>query len=201
MDLFSQLHIDLETLDTAHTAQMLSIGACIADKEFYVEVDTSFYDMFYDTPGDTTPSNPKFTKSSDTVAWWAEQGGFIPTTAPISPMAATAQLVRWITDNSVADMTVWANSPSFDCEILKYHMTAYGLQCPWPFYVERDVRTIKDLAKKIHLPINFPKNPHNALQDARNQQKLVESVFRTLAQKVELASEAERSAPLDIGDT
>ena len=171
----NQIHLDLETLDTAHTAQILSIGACWGPRTFYVEVDAKEYNPVH------------FTFSSATKEWWDKQGGFKSTVQTRLPYEALFMLSTWIEDiqsNSKEPLEIWANAPSFDCAILKYHFAYMNIECPWPFYMERDVRTVKALATQMRLNIRTFKNPHNALQDARNQQKYVDSVYMTLAEQL-----------------
>jgi hypothetical protein len=171
----NQIHLDLETLDTAHTAQILSIGACYGAKTFYAEVDTKQYDPV------------KFTFSQATNDWWKKQGGFKPSVETQTPYEAVFMLATWIEDiqaNVKDPLEIWANAPSFDCAILKYHFTYMNIECPWRFFMERDVRTVKALATQMHLNIRTFKNPHNALQDAMNQQKYVDSVYMTLADQL-----------------
>jgi hypothetical protein len=165
-----QLHVDLETLDTEASARILSIGAVLDDAEFYLELDQSLY-------------SEKFTKSQRTEAWWAQQGGFAPTTDElVSPGAAIAKLIQFVDRQTLYldEWEVWANSPSFDCSILRYHMHEFAMRCPWQFWQERDVRTIKNMARQLRLNVREVSNPHNALRDAKNQQALVASVYDTL---------------------
>jgi len=179
-----QVHIDLETLDTKHTAKILSIGAVCGQEQFYTEIALDHY-----------PETGHFTISDSTVKWWDEQGGFQPSTVPQSPHEAVTSFVRWFDRQDIDSkkLEVWANSPSFDCAILHNHFNYYSVNHPWRFYHERDVRTIKSLATAMRLNIRPYKNPHNALEDAKNQQRFVNSVYQTLAQQCQTANELARS--------
>ena len=172
-----QIHIDLETLATSYNAQILSIGAVCGNAEFYIEVDTSLYD-------DT------FAVSESTREWWVSKGGFKPTLLDLfSPGNAINQLADFIAGvvKQERDFEVWANSPSFDCAILRHHFDQHFLPCPWEFWQERDVRTIKNAAKRLRMNLRERSNPHHALQDAKNQQMLVDSFFKTMARDIGLA--------------
>lgn len=181
--LSSQLHVDLETFGIQSTSQVLSIGAVFGEiDEFYVEIDTGYYERH----------GSQFTINQSTLEWWEKQGGFQPSLTTLdTPMEATKKFVEWVKDvtANTENWTVWANSPSFDCAILQHHMQVFGLSVPWAFWQERDVRTMKSLAQDMRLPIRFPKNPHNALQDAKNQRDLVASCYMTFALKVQQANE------------
>lgn len=176
--MITAIHIDLETLDTAHTAKLLSIGAVCGTDEFYREVDTVMYDPYRD-----------FTQSASTMQWWADRGGFKPVCELVSPYAAVHDLALYINRvwDGTGELEIWANSPSFDCAILKHHFVQFNVTCPWMFYHERDVRTIKNASQRLRLGQRMPENPHNALQDAKNQQALVDGFFRTMERNVQLA--------------
>jgi len=178
----NQIHIDLETMDTKPSARILSIGAICGTREFYAEIDQSLYD-------------DRFTESKGTKDWWAGQGGFIPTVTPQSPFEAVSALSTFISSvrndvvSPVNNLEVWANSPSFDCTILSYHYHVFSIGQPWKFYEERDVRTVKAFATQMRLHLRPYKNPHHALEDARNQQMMVDSFYMTMAQKLQMANE------------
>lgn len=169
-----QIHIDLETLDTEHTAKVLSLGAACGSKTLYVEIDQSHY-------------GPQFTESQSTVDWWAAKGGFKPHTDSLTtPHSALASLCAFIHDASGGDdFEVWANSPTFDCAIIRNHYRAFNMACPWGYWQERDVRTIRKLAERLRLNVARLTNPHHALIDAQNQEALVCAVQRTLGDSLQ----------------
>lgn len=176
----TQCHVDLETYDTRDTAKILSIGAVMEDEKFYVEIDQSHYE------------NTPFTESQSTVEWWAAQGGFQPSETDLkSPYEAITKFHVWLRNQTEQLMTweIWANSPSFDCDILQFHMKHFKLTPPWKFYQERDVRTMHAMAQAMRLGVRKPENPHNALQDACNQRIYVESIYAAVAQHVQLSRE------------
>lgn len=167
----AQIHVDLETLGVRHTSQILSIGAVHGANTFYREIDAYQY-------------NPnEFTEDASTLEWWVKQGGFIPTQDLVSPMQAVSSFAQWVLAirEQHNDIEVWANSPTFDCAILRHHFKIFSLSCPWEFWSERDVRTVKGVAKALNMNITAPKNPHNALKDAKNQQAMVASFYETVA--------------------
>jgi hypothetical protein len=189
-----QIHIDNETRCTKHSAQLLSVGAVakrLGDTaprlDFYVEIDTTSY-------GD----NPDFTVCSNTELWWANRGGFEPTTDELVPwgqaMWRLYDFFGLVRDHFPREMDddqfeVWANSPSFDLAQLTYHFERCDLKPVWGFWQERDVRTVRKLAEALHLPITRPPAPHHALGDAAQQLEFVERVYTTLAHKVQRINE------------
>jgi len=168
-----QIHIDLETLDIASTAKVLSLGACCDEMELYVEVDVSAY-------------NDKFTESESTVAWWQKRGGFatsVTTDQLVTPVGMLVELTNFINDvtkdANESTVEVWANSPSFDLAILRHHYAVFRHKAPWAYWQERDVRTINALAKALRM-YQKPKAPHHALQDARLQEATVKRTYSQL---------------------
>lgn len=179
----NQVHVDLETYDTAHTAKILSIGAVCGVDTFYCEVSQGEYPEM------------AFTESEATRKWWDDQGGFVPTVESDSPSQCIHSFCVWflrVTDG-MDDVEVWANSPSFDCDILIHHFRYYGVNLPWKFYQEQDVRTIKRLARRLNLGIEMKTNDHNALRDAQNQQRFVDRVTLKLAGMCDLARQQQES--------
>lgn len=185
-----QVHIDLETLDVKSTAYILSIGAVFGAETFYEEIDQPEYAGY----------SQHFTESQATADWWAKQGGYRITQAPMPPYAALSKFSLWFerVTGFDQDVEVWANSPSFDCSILRHHFNVYNLAVPWQFYQEADVRTIKKLYQFLRLPIKAYKNPHNALLDAQNQRGMVTSVFLTLAKIVQAHNSQLEDRKLDL---
>lgn len=187
-----QIHVDVESLSTKRRAQLLSIGAAFCDAEFYIEIDTSLY-----------PQDGTFITDEATLKWWADRGGFTPSTDPVSPLAAVSAFSHWARrmTEGLEWFEVWANSPSFDCEKLRYHYDQFNLTTPWEFWQERCVRTVKNLGKSLHLNVPEVKTvAHHALADARDQQRTVDSVITTLAQKVQLANDRADDRDLDLND-
>lgn len=66
---------------------------------------------------------------------------------------------------------IWANAPSFDCNIMKSLYRDYGMDIPWDFRKERCLRTICANAgidpKTVPPVAGF--TPHNAYWDCRQQ--------------------------------
>jgi len=75
---------------------------------------------------------------------------------------------------------VWANSPSFDCAMLAAGYDAVGSEEPWEFWEERDVRTVKNLPGAPDVEMEDGENEHDALDDARQQARLVGKTLRHL---------------------
>jgi len=94
---------------------------------------------------------------------------------------------------------IWANSPSFDLEILKNAFDFSGQMWPFGFWAERDVRTIKEAAYPCSSPDDFPPfetgTAHDAVDDCIKQCLQVQHCYHVI-QRAE-----ERWEPLIITET
>lgn len=89
------------------------------------------------------------------------------------------------------DLVVWGNGISFDVVKIKRKFTKHDLYFPIPFYSERDVRTILDLAsmkenvEASDIKMRLEKNPlpHDAYQDCLFQINLVHYCYNLLMNK------------------
>lgn len=167
---FPELMVDIETLSTRPDAAIISVAAVFfnvdtkqfATPTFYVEVDHETLTAFHIDP--------------DTVAWWAKQTQPMPRgTTPLA--VALKDLIAFIQGNPPA--RIWAKSPSFDLVILKEACQKLDLIWPIPFWQERDIRTLIDIAK-------LPKNSrptHNAIEDCISQIRAVTDSFDAILLK------------------
>ena len=157
--------IDIETLGLKPDTTILSIGAVEFDK-------TSFGEEFY---RELVPAQPGRSIDPDTVLWWLNQDG----SAFLKKNKATLHdalhdLIDFCTGLDGSVPRIWANAPVFDLAILRHAYEQAGLQCPWMFYHERDIRTIKAFIDKEDYPL-FAGTKHNALDDAMFQARLAQT--------------------------
>ena len=71
---------------------------------------------------------------------------------------------------------IWAQGPTYDCNILEHAFKSYNMALPWKFYKVRDSRTV------ISLWPDCPKPPttHHALEDVRKQINLLQKTLNHL---------------------
>ena len=172
------LMIDLETGGTSPGAAIFSIGACVFDPMTQNPPTLTFYEEI--SHSSCMELGLRFER--DTMNWWGTQSISTPNgTTHIKQ--ALKKFILWLSNvpgktNNLITLH-WANSPSFDIALLKHVLDRYNMRWPFPFYTERDVRTLKAIA--------FPNNDyqlnnsHNALQDAINQATLVQHAYLALA--------------------
>lgn len=175
----NQIHFDTETLALCERAKILSIGAVCGTETFYAEIDQSSYQTH------------QFVADESTMKWWADRGGFQPTQELEPVGVALARFAVWVDQQWCEDTTIWCNSPQFDIQKVRWHFEVLSIGCPWDFWDERDVRTMKHLSRDLNLSCKTKlDNPHNALRDAINQRDMVSSIYQTLARDVSLARAA-----------
>lgn len=175
MRLEPQITIDLETLDTQHSAVILTAAAVEIDpqtgdilREFYVRID-------FDQPGRTT--------SDATKAWWDQQSveayaeAFRPhERTPIA--SAMNQIESWLRES---EASIWGNGSDFDNSILNHAFAQYCLQ--WPYRRNRCLRTLRAIGQDLHPDLRLPEFQglkHHALHDARNEANQLTLLLRTL---------------------
>ncbi|PWD64937.1 MULTISPECIES: 3'-5' exonuclease [Pectobacterium] len=178
--------IDLETMGANPKAPIASIGAVFFNpktgelgEQFYCRVDFE-NDMLNGAVPD-----------GDTIKWWLRQSSearaelIRDDATPI--WGAVSELSDWLTDNaeSLKTLKVWANSPSFDCIILKSAFERTDTDIPWNYWNERDVRTIREVALTVtgfSQDVEKAGVKHKAIDDAIGQARMVSAVMSRLVQ-------------------
>jgi len=169
-----QVSIDIETLGTAETAIILSIGAVafngaeILQPGFYTAVDIqNQFDLGRTCTGDT-------------IKWWLQQSKSAQTAAFLSGHAPTLsdalqELTLWYGNKN--DVPIWAKPSTFDISILQHAYQMCGLRPPWHYRSVRCLSTLMRTFPAIH-PEARAGVEHNAYDDALEQalfiQKLLE---------------------------
>lgn len=165
--------VDIETLGLSPGCVVLSIGAVrfdptdgVTDEGFYTEIDRS------------TAEDAGLTVDDDTEEWWRGQDGFDVAGLLGDDGKPIRRALEDFGRYYAGSDEIWANSPSFDCSILEAAYEAVGLDAPWQFYEERDVRTIRALPGAANL--SQEGTEHHALADARYQAREVAETLRRL---------------------
>jgi hypothetical protein len=86
---------------------------------------------------------------------------------------------------SIYPERVWGNGSHFDIAILEHAYAVVGKVAPWHYRAPRDLRTIKELAELRHgfvvgADIKFSGDPHNALDDAVHQAKIISDSYELI---------------------
>lgn len=144
--------VDIETMDTAPTAVVLSVGLALFNP---YEPETPMEERYWVLDTAEQDINGR-TRSQDTMKWWSEQSSEARTvlTAQGLPVREVVNsLVAYVQNDEVEH--VWANGPDFDCVTLADLAKRYGHK--WPFWKNRCYRTLKNLAlPKVGSPDDSP---------------------------------------------
>lgn len=169
--------IDLETLGVTADAAIMSIGAV----EF--ELDGSVGRVFYRSVSiDSNLAEGRRIEES-TLVWWLQQSVEAQKVfhePKVTLQTALKDLADWFPSSNTL---VWSNGASFDVPILEHAYCHSQLECPWPFYNSRCVRTYRDLPGADQVPRVKSSIAHNALQDALAQAKYVQNIHAALFAK------------------
>jgi len=129
--------VDIETVATPPgPAAIASIGAVRFDRE------AGITEEFFESVSIADCQAHGLPVEWDTMSWWMNQ-----------PQIAQEQLYGGRDLDSVLSKfsafvsgadAVWANSPRFDCMLLREAFDAVGRQPPWEPWDERDYRTLRE---------------------------------------------------------
>ena len=138
------LSLDLETMDTGPEAAVLAIGARI----FTIDGPSKGFEVFINQ-GLAAQFG---TTSMDTIKWWNKQDPLVYEQVfggKLHPADAVHQFMQFVSVH--APETVWANSPSFDCTILRHLCKQVNLTFPFHFTMERDFRTLFAMGRDLDI--------------------------------------------------
>lgn len=178
----NHIMIDIETLGRAPDAVIVQIAAVQFDpmtgetgEEFSVNID----------PVSCQEYGLKI--HSETVLFWLEQSKEVHQRVFYAAKKQLKTALLMLTDFIISiefetkeRAIVWANSPSFDLEILKNAYRATQLREVWEFRNERDFRTISKLFPQIVENHERKGLAHNALDDCRNQIAILHKCYQKI---------------------
>ena len=161
--------LDIETLGTEPGVAVAQVGAVCFDNETG-EIGEAFVKTLKIKP----QLAAGLISDPSTEAWWKEQDKAVREvvfSSELHPVEFCKAFRSWWP----IDVTrVYAQGASFDFGILPFMMRKFGSQEPWPFWIERDTRTVYDelgFNEKNFSHLN-PK-PHHGEFDCRHQIHMV----------------------------
>lgn len=178
--MFKNCMIDLETMSTAKTAAILSIGAV----EFEVEGEIILSE-FCQNVELSSCIHLGMHAMQDTLDWWSKdsqkEARDSLTKDAIAIDAALVKFLDWIGD--AEGIIPWANGATFDLPILENAFKVCRRPIPWKYYNESCYRTMKRLYPGVLVSREGMK--HNALDDARYQAKHLMRIVNCLKLSVD----------------
>jgi hypothetical protein len=166
--------LDLETLSTRNNAAIAAIGAVIFDEQNIINRFEAYLDLRL-VPGH---------RDLETLDWWGKQDPAVRAkvfSGSEDPWKAISRFSLWMMTHKPHE--VWANSPAFDCVILRNLCESIGRTAPWNFREERDFRSLTSLAKSKGISYskayeNIVK--HDPLSDAYAQANAIQIILPEL---------------------
>jgi hypothetical protein len=165
------LMIDLEGLATGPDTTILTIAAQAFDPFGSGCYDKHYYARI------TLESQENRAIDDGTIDWWATQPAHAREEAfgeqdrvPLDQ--ALDELGRLIWRSKM----IWAQGPTYDCNILEHAYKSYGKALPWKYYQVRDSRTVFSLWPDQPIP----PTSHHALEDCRRQIGMLQDTLKYL---------------------
>lgn len=166
---------DIEALDTAETAVVLSVGWCFFD---WNNPDAPVVEGGHLSLDRHAQLEDGRTISADTAKWWVQQ----ETPAIFAAFAGAdddteAKLERFMRALESSER-IWAHGIDYDCRIMHHFFAQQVPLFKWPYWNQCDARTLKSLLS-VYVP-DYPHRErgtkHNALDDAINQAELMRKI-------------------------
>lgn len=180
----NHISLDLETLNTTFNSAITSIGACAFNPITGVIGDACHIII------DINDSIKYGTLGGNTIKWWMSQSDAARSVFNANDSYTLAngieEFTEWVLNNTDDDnFQIWGNGATFDNVILEHAMSVVKCRCPWRYNNNRDLRTLKELAKQMNngKTISIDRTvgiAHNAKDDAINQAKACIEYYRIL---------------------
>lgn len=176
------LMIDVETMSKQPDAAIVSIGAV-----FFEPLTGELGARFYRTINLDSAVAAGGRTDEETIQWWAEQSpaareAIVRDAHPIN--AVLGEFADFVRSNSPVKPFVWGNGASFDNVIVRGAFERIGEECPWPFWNDRDVRTIVHIGREAGFDpkrdMPFEGEAHNAIDDTVHQAKYVSAIWQRI---------------------
>lgn len=172
---YTDLMVDLETMDTGPNAVIASIGVIRFNLHDTLpgELDVDRHGFYRRV--DLRSSAETGTIGADTVLFWLKQGDearqqlYSEDLERNSLMAALRDFQLFVDEETVGQgkVHVWGNGAAFDNVILRQAYENLGLVAPWQYWGDRCYRTVKALNRGVKFERTGPH--HHALWDAFSQ--------------------------------
>lgn len=169
--------IDLETLGKGPRAVIATMGIVVIEqlritRELYLRIDLHDWQQ------------RELQCDASTAVFWLEQSEAarqeITTREGRLPLDVALGHVIELVD-PYSRPCIWANSPSFDCVILRNAFDLCALGAPWEYWQERDIRTLTALYPALKA-MPFQGIKHHALHDARHEARQAIEGLRLVGQ-------------------
>jgi DNA polymerase III epsilon subunit-like protein len=152
--------LDTETMDTAPTAALISIGAV------RFSIEQGIIDRFYTSVNLQSSLNHGLTKSQSTLYWWKTQSKEAIAAWALSKVTLPDAIELFETWFNNHRGQVWCQGVDFDLPIMRNAFQAVGKTFPVKHWSQMDSRTLFTLAGIRTTDMVRHGEFHNALGDA-----------------------------------
>jgi hypothetical protein len=170
--------LDLETMDTRHTAAIRSIGACVFDPDGEPGTHGA---TFYRNIRAMSCWIANRTVSESTLAWWAKQSQESQDALKADQrelVTVVDEFHMWFRQTKAE--RIWCHGANFDEPLWQSTAAAVGRTPPWKYSAVRCTRTVYHIAGLNDRAIPREGTYHNALDDALFQAKCVQLARKML---------------------
>lgn len=165
--------IDIETLDTAPTSTILSVGAVRFDP--YSESEPTHKILW--RPEVEEQLNSGRTVSDSTLEFWSKQDAHIQeTTFTDEGRIPVAEFFKQLNKYLVGADKIWCHGPQFDMVIIEDLYAQYGHHRGWAYWQIMDSRTLFNIMPKDPRK-DIQENLHSADDDAYWQAVCVQKAY------------------------
>lgn len=181
---YSNVMLDIETLDTRASAIVLSIGLCTfgPSPRGIWEIGEGAYSVL------STKDQQRIgrTTSTDTLDWWSKQSDAarkVLVEADAASPADNRAKLESLLEFFAPKCTVWGNGSDFDNVLVHDLYSSYEFSRPWSHAGNRCYRTLKAFAGVLGVHIRHIERTgvhHNAYDDAVTQAMIACSIFNEL---------------------
>lgn len=176
--------LDLETMGNGSNAAIISIGAVFFEPKTG-ELGAEFYQSV------SLESAMEYgSVDASTLQWWMKQSeqarSVFNDRTSLLLNEVLIEFSDWLCQLNMKNIKVWGNGATFDNVILSNAYQALKMPRPWPYWCDRDVRTIVEMGKSLRgidpkKDLTLQGTAHNALDDAKFQVRYVSEIFKALA--------------------
>lgn len=171
----NEMMIDVESFGTDHDSVLVSVGWTVFNEK------DGIIRRGYEVVNVASEILAGSEIDPETVKWWNTQekearDAFLTGGKPID--VVMLDLAANFTGNGC--QTIWANGDDFDIGNISFKMRRAGFEPPWQFWQWRDLRTVKDVARRMRwedVVRNETEVAHNALDDAVYQTEQLLSIL------------------------
>lgn len=161
--------LDLETLSTSSNAVIISIAAV----QFNIETG-EIINKFHRNVDIQSCLDIGMEIEANTIKWWMTQKNetfkkLINNTVTIKKAINSLRIEMIAIDRNKQNIIVYANSPSFDCVIIKNACKKTKIEYPFNYRNEVCIRTLFRYFPEIVQKHKFKGNKHNPIDDCINQ--------------------------------